>query len=122
MKTKILLLLVFAALSTSGIYAQKQKQKFPQAIADKKIGEYTIHLIPAGAGYGFDIIKNGIVLLHEMQNPFNEMPVCLPVKEDVFKIAGWFIDEIKATGKAPHKAPADLITELDIKAPGFNGN
>lgn len=53
---------------------------------------YTVNLLPAmGGTYGYDILKDRALILHQPYNPFTMAPVGLRQKEDVYKIAKWQI-------------------------------
>ena len=63
---------------------------------------YTIRLLPALAGtYGYDIVKEKHVVLHQIRNPFSGTPMGLRSKEDAYKVARWQIENLKQPPAAP---------------------
>ena len=57
---------------------------------------YTVRLIPAAAGsYGYDILKDKELILHQGCNPFTLAPVGLREKSDAYKVAKWQIAQMQ---------------------------
>ena len=78
----------------------------------------TIQQAMAGA-YGYDISKGGQVLFSQRKNPFNNSPVGLRSKDDIFKIARW---QINGVGSGSHAAsffqvhlPKSVAEQLNIR-------
>ena len=62
---------------------------------------YNIRLLPAmGGTYGYYITKGKELVVHQGYNPFTNSPMGLINKEDVYKVAKWQINQLKA-GKSP---------------------
>jgi Domain of unknown function (DUF4907) len=78
---------------------------------------YTIRLLPAmGGTYGYDILKGKERIVHQGYNPFTSSPFGLSNKEDVYKLAKWQINQLKA-GKSPTSLESPAIQGRDIKLP-----
>ena len=78
---------------------------------------YTIRLMPAmGGTYGYYITKGKDLVIHQGYNPFTSSPMGLSSKEDVYKVAKWQINQIKA-GKSPTSSENPAIQGRDIKLP-----
>src|SRR3954464_7339759 len=77
---------------------------------------YTIRLLPAmGGTYGYYITKGKELVVHQGYNPFTNSPMGLSNKEDVYKLAKWQINQLKA-GKSPaSESPA--VQGKDMKLP-----
>jgi len=78
----------------------------------------TVQHAIAGA-YGYDISKEGKVLISQRTNPFNHSPIGLAKKEDAIKVAKWQIAQINA-GSTPTRLthsplPKNLSRELNIQ-------
>ena len=77
---------------------------------------YTIRILPAmGGTYGYDILKGKQRIVHQYYNPFTPSPFGLSNKEDVYKLAKWQINQLKA-GKQPVSG-GPLVQGRDIKLP-----
>jgi hypothetical protein len=78
---------------------------------------YTIRLLPAmGGTYGYYITKGKELVVHQGYNPFTSSPMGLNNKEDVYKVAKWQINQLKA-GKSPTSLESPAIQGKDIKLP-----
>src|SRR3954462_2073669 len=78
---------------------------------------YTIRLLPAmGGTYGYYITKGKELVVHQGYNPFTSSPMGLSNKEDVYKVAKWQINQLKA-GKSPTSSESPAIQGKDIKLP-----
>src|SRR4051794_776290 len=78
---------------------------------------YTIRLMPAmGGTYGYYITKGKELVVHQGYNPFTNSPMGLNNKEDVYKVAKWQINQIKA-GKSPTSLESPAMQGRDIKLP-----
>ena len=76
---------------------------------------YTVQLLPALAGtYGYDIIKDNEVLLHQVHNPFNGSRIGLAKKDDAYKLAFWQIENIQKL-PAPQGFSPNLKWPLSLK-------
>jgi hypothetical protein len=71
-----------------------------------------------GGNYGYDISKEGKVLISQRRNPFNNSPVGLRSKDDVIKVAKWQISQFTAstqpTALMNAPLPKNLHRELNI--------
>src|SRR6059058_4871430 len=77
---------------------------------------YTIRLMPAmGGTYGYYITKGKELVVHQGFNPFTNSPMGLSNKEDVYKLAKWQINQLKA-GKFP-SGGSPAIQGGDMKLP-----
>src|SRR3954469_16625914 len=96
--------------------AQKHEPVNPQK--DKLDFEgYTIRLMPAmGGTYGYYITKGKELVVHQGYNPFTHSPMGLSNKEDVYKVAKWQINQLKA-GKSPTSLESPAIQGRDMKLP-----
>ena len=105
-------LLLFATVTL----AQRHEPVNPQK--DKLDFEgYTIRLMPAmGGTYGYYITKGKELVVHQGYNPFTHSPMGLSNKEDVYKVAKWQINQLKA-GKSPTSLQSPAIQGRDIKLP-----
>lgn len=78
----------------------------------------TVQHALAGA-YGYDISKEGKVLISQRKNPFNQSPVGLTRKEDAIKVAKWQISQLSAgtpSARLVHSPlPKNLSKELNIR-------
>ena len=109
--TIVIGLLLFAMATLAQIHEPVNSQK------DKVDFEgYTIRLLPAmGGTYGYYITKERELVIHQGYNPFTHSPMGLSNKEDVYKVAKWQINQLKA-GKSPVSGdPA--VQGKDIKLP-----
>ncbi|MGH2646689.1 MAG: hypothetical protein ACRDE8_03945, partial [Ginsengibacter sp.] len=81
-------------------YAQKFEPVNPKT--DKlEFHGYEIKLFPAfGNSYGYDILKGNELLVHQSHNPFTTSPIGLSVKEDVYKVAEWQINQSEIEKKS----------------------
>src|SRR3954449_10687615 len=78
---------------------------------------YTIRLLPAmGGTYGYYIVKGKELVVHQGYNPFTLSPLGLSNKEDVYKVAKWQINQLKA-GKSPTSFGSTAIQKRDMKLP-----
>ena len=83
---------------------------------------YTIRLLPALSlpgslgSYGFDILKDKKLVMHQFENPLPFYPKGVQKKEDAYKIAQWMIEQHKTTGHWQHAMPPHIAHELKIKA------
>jgi hypothetical protein len=78
---------------------------------------YTIRLMPAmGGTYGYYITKEKQLVVHQGYNPFTNSPMGLNNKEDVYKVAKWQINQLKA-GKSPTSTESPAMQGRDIKLP-----
>ena len=78
---------------------------------------YTIRLLPAmGGTYEYYIVKGKELVVHQGYNPFTNSPMGLSNKEDVYKVAKWQINQLKA-GKSPTSSQSPAIQGRDIKLP-----
>src|SRR4051794_22957953 len=76
---------------------------------------YTIRLLPAmGGTYGYYIVKEKELVVHQGYNPFTLSPFGLSTKEDVYKIAKWQINQLKA-GKSPTSLESPAMQGKNIK-------
>src|SRR3954452_21828888 len=105
-------LLLFATITL----AQRGEPVNPQT--DKLDFEgYTIRLMPAmGGTYGYYITKEKQLVVHQGYNPFTLSPFGLSNKEDVYKVAKWQINQLKA-GKSPTSFGSTAIQKRDMKLP-----
>ena len=105
-----LLLLAIATLAQRGAPVNPQKDKLD-------FEGYTIRLLPAmGGTYGYYIVKGKELVVHQGYNPFTLSPMGLSNKEDVYKLAKWQINQLKA-GKSPTSLESPAIQGKDIKLP-----
>lgn len=97
---KIFFSLLMLQLIVSAGYAQKFEPVNPKT--DKReFHGYEIKLFPAfGNSYGYDIHKGDELILHQSHNPFTASPIGLSVKEDVYKIAEWQINQFEIEKKS----------------------
>src|SRR3954452_25454888 len=78
---------------------------------------YTIRLMPAmGGTYGYYITKGKELVGHQGYNPFTNSPMGLCNKEDVYKLAKWQINQLKAA-KSPTALASPAIQARDMKLP-----
>jgi hypothetical protein len=81
---------------------------------------YIISIQPAfGGTYGYDISKGGKLILSQRRNPFTHSPVGLRSKDDVFKIARWYVVQLNA-GTPPKQLtnaplPKNLSQKLNVQ-------
>jgi len=109
--------LLLAFLSVSGLsclFAQEPSEPLdPQK--DKIVSEgYLIKLIPADAGgYGYDIFKQNMLVVHQSLNPFTMTPRGLETKEDAYKTAKWQVMQLKKENSdlLPRTSPVGTIPE-----------
>ena len=81
---------------------------------------YTIRLlnlpVPGNTGrYGFDILKDNKLVMHQFQNPLPFSPKGVQKKEDAYKIAQWMIREHRKTGHWQNIIPPHIAHELKIE-------
>ena len=81
---------------------------------------YFIKLQPALAGnYGFDILNEGNLIISQRRNPFTNSPVGLQKKDDLIKLARWYIDQLNdgtSPGRLMHTPlTKSLSRDLGIK-------
>lgn len=70
---------------------------------------YTIRVLPAPGGtYGYYIVKDQQLVLHQRGNPFTGSPRGLLLKEDVYKVAKWQIQNIKEPPAVAPRPPRQL--------------
>ena len=112
---KTITITVCLLLFAMATHAQTHEPVNPQK--DKLDFEgYTIRLMPAmGGTYGYYITKGKELVVHQSYNPFTSSPMGLSNKEDVYKVAKWQINQIKA-GKSPVSG-GSAIQGKDIKLP-----
>ncbi len=83
-----------------------------------KEGEFTIRIIPVAENtLGFDILKNGQLLMHCLNSPFiTARPnMGLKTKADVLKVSRWMIAESRKKGHfPPPMLPPHMAKELQI--------
>jgi len=111
-KIYFLLLAVFSIASIS--YAQQKKSSFEEI----KDGEYTIRLLSSpGNTYGFDILKDQLVIVHQQFSPFPGSKKMQGLqKEDVIKISKYLLQQTRKTNKPPAPIlPDEVAKELNIK-------
>jgi hypothetical protein len=91
-------------------YAARLLQRSPEQVAFKG---YLISVQPALAGaYGYDISREGKVLISQRRNPFNNSPIGLRRKEDVIEVAKWQITQFNASKKPARVMNAPLPKNL----------
>ena len=115
----LLLLLCFCTIAMLA-HAQQQKSKIPLQINPLKdkleYGGYTIRLIPTIDGYyGFDILKEDKLMLHQIENPVPAK--ALTNKEDAFITAKWLIGQYKKSGYFPRTFPPGFERQLHASQP-----
>jgi hypothetical protein len=77
----------------------------------------TIQNAPGGF-YGYDIFREGNIVLSQRKNPFTNSPVGLRRKKDVFELAKWQINQVKSAlqpGSFSLSLPKNLSAQLQIQ-------
>ena len=100
--------------------AQHRSRILQRPVNEAFFNGYVIVIQQAIAGaYGYDISKGGQIVFSQRKNPFNNSPVGLRSKDDVFKIARW---QISRVGADPHAAalfqlhlPKSVARNLNIR-------
>src|ERR1700744_4916568 len=110
---KRIIIAIGLLLFATPLLAQRHEPVNPQK--DKLEFEgYTIRLLPAmGGTYGYYITRGKELIVHQGYNPFTNSPMGLSNKEDVYKLAKWQINQLKA-GKSPTSLESPAIQGRDI--------
>ena len=83
---------------------------------------YSIRLLPAMPtpgniiSYGFDILKDNKLVVHQVQNPLSFSAKGIQKKEDAYKIAQWMIRDHTTTGHWQNIVLPDIARELKIES------
>ena len=87
-------------LLASSFYVNAQNRPVNPSKDKIEFQGFTVRLLPAAAGtYGYDILKDKALILHQTYNPFTMAPVGLRRKDDVYKIAKWQIAHMNSQSR-----------------------
>jgi hypothetical protein len=106
--------------SPEDLSAQHMAQLLRRAPDQVAYKGYVISIQPTfGGAYGYDISKAGKVILSQRRNPFTHSPVGLRSKDDVFKIARWYVGQLNE-GTLPQRLinaplPKNLSQKLNVQ-------
>jgi hypothetical protein len=116
-KINVAVCLLFIYISVS---AQKHEPVQPKKDRREFQG-YTIRLFPATEGtYGYVILKDKELMVHQSRNPFTSSTGGLKSKENAFNVAQWQIEQLKnrqpiatkITASGKRKLPPVLLEKL----------
>lgn len=118
----ILQIVIFAVFAQKNEPVTVQRPERVNPMKDKQEYQgYTIRLMPAMpvpgsmGSYGFDILKDKKLVMHQFQNPLPFSPKGIQKKEDAYKVAQWMIQEYKNTGHWQNIMPPHIAQELKIE-------
>src|ERR1700684_3519475 len=113
---KMILLILPALLFFAKSHAQQKRERFDPLDDKRIINGYTVRLIPAiGGGFGYDILENNKIMLHQYRNPMPFSPKEIAKKEDAYKLAEWAIGDYKAHRHWSNMVPPHVARELKIE-------
>lgn len=88
-------------LFASSFYLKAQNRPVNPLKDNMTYQGYIVRLLPAAEGtYGYDILKDKELILHQAYNPFTLAPIGLRQKSDVYKIAKWQIAHMNSQSRA----------------------
>jgi hypothetical protein len=113
---KMILLVLTAFFFFAKSHAQQKRERFDPLNDKRVMNGYTVRLIPAiGGGFGYDILENNKIVLHQYRSPMPFFPKGVAKKEDAYKLADWAIGDYKAHGHWSNMVPPHVARELKIE-------
>jgi hypothetical protein len=116
MKIKLLILWVLFAFVFASRAQSNLSKKKPEVIS---FNGYVIQLFQTSAGgYGYDIFKQHVIILHQDINPYTSSAAGIKLKADAVKTAKWQIIHLDKTNHQSQIVkqiiPVEVASQLNI--------
>jgi len=114
MKKTMLLIGLLVVISLATRSQENSKFSGPIFFSGRVI---QIHRLPAG-GFGYDILQQNRIVVHQDRNPFTGLPQGLKTEQDAIKVAKWQSAHLGSTehpaATNEHTIPKDVARQLNI--------